>query len=122
MSDYFRHPYNYYLRKETIDSYSQGLPNIYALPRRPEKQYVSLVKVRNAGEKEIVAIDWAYIFADPETEKTIASHSSRTRVQIRPRKPKTLSEISVCVTTHPCHQRPSAREESRIPVGRAHND
>ncbi len=100
LSDYFRHPYDdYYLRKETIDPNSQGLSNIYALPRGPEKQYIYQVRVRNAGEKEIIAIDWTYIFADRETDKTIASHSFRTQVRIRPRKSKTLSEISVSPPT-----------------------
>ena len=99
LSNYPRQTDGYYLQKETVDSYSQGLSNIFALSRSSEKQYVYQVKVRNAGEKEIVAIDWAYIFADPDTEKIIARHSFRTREQIRPRKSRTLSETSVSPPT-----------------------
>lgn len=100
LDDYVSRPYFYNSRNETLDCYSLGLSNTFAVTREREKQFVYQARVRNAGEKQIVALDWDYIFIDPETEKVIERHSFRTQQRIRPRKSKTLSEVSVSPPTH----------------------
>jgi len=98
-NDYFTQPNSYNLGDETFDCYSLGLSSHCAALREREKQFAYQVRIRNAGEKQIVALDWDYIFIDPETEKVIERHSFRTQARIRPRKSKTLSEVSVSPPT-----------------------
>lgn len=89
----------YAARNKTPDCYSQGLSSPCAVIRERGKQFVYQVKIRNAGEKQIVALDWEYIFIDPETEKIIARHAFHTQTRIQPHKSKTLIEISASPPT-----------------------
>lgn len=86
-------------RNAPPDCYSQGLSYPCLATREREKQFVYQVKIRNAGEKQIVALDWEYIFIDPETEKIIARHAFHSQTRIQPHKSKTLSEISASPPT-----------------------
>lgn len=92
-------PYFYNSLNKTLDCYSFGLSNTCSVARGREKQFVYQIKVRNAGEKQIVALDWEYIFINPETEKVVERRSFHTQARIRPGKSGTLSEISVSPPT-----------------------
>lgn len=91
---------SYVLQREIFDCYSRGLPNPCTLTQKREKRFVYQVKIRNAGKKQIVALDWDYLFIEPETKKIIAHHSFNTQTRIQPHKSKTLSEISTLPPTN----------------------
>lgn len=99
LDNYVSRPYFFNSRNETLDCYSLGLSNTCGLTREQEKQFVYQVKVRNTGEKQIAALDWEYIFINPETKKIVGHHSFHALVRIQPRQSKTLSEISVSPPT-----------------------
>ncbi len=46
--------------------------------------YVYRAKVKNTGAKTIRALDWGYIFLDPETQQELGRHLYSTKVKIRP--------------------------------------
>jgi len=98
-NDYFTRPNSYNSLDETFDCYSLGLSSPCAALREREKQFAYQVRIRNAGEEQIVALGWEYIFIDPETKKVIKRHSFHTRTRIQPHKFKTLSEISASPPT-----------------------
>lgn len=95
---YFNQPY--FLRSEIFDCYSQGLSNPCNLIQKREKQFIYQLKIRNEDKKQIVALNWDYLFIDPESGKIIARHSFNTQTQIQPHKSKTLSEISTLPPTN----------------------
>lgn len=80
------------------DYYPRDLSNTSLLPREP-REFVYQVKVRNVGEKEIVAIHWVYVFTDSESEKIVACHSFRTREHISPHAARVLNEVSMSPPT-----------------------
>ncbi|HEX8129380.1 MAG TPA: hypothetical protein VF527_09785 [Pyrinomonadaceae bacterium] len=55
-----------------------------ALPSTPTATYVYQVKLRNTGTKTIRAVDWGYIFTDPETQQEVGRHRYSNKVKIRP--------------------------------------
>jgi len=99
LGDYFTQPNSYNSRDATFDCYSLGLSNTCAASPELENKFVYQVRVRNTGEKQIVALDWDYIFIDPATGKVIERHSFHTQERIRSGKSKTLSEVSVLPPT-----------------------
>ncbi len=107
--DYVSRPYVYNSRNETLDCYSLGLSNTCAATREREKQFVYQARVRNAGEKQIVALDWEYIFINPKTKQVVGHHSFHTQTRIRSGKSKTLYEVSVSPPTHLIYVRALAK-------------
>lgn len=51
---------------------------------QPGETYVYQVKIRNTGKKTIRAVDWGYIFTDPETRQEQGRHRYSNKVKIRP--------------------------------------
>jgi hypothetical protein len=51
---------------------------------QPSETYVYQVKIRNTGTKTIRAVDWGYIFTDPETQQEQGRHRYSNKVKIRP--------------------------------------
>jgi hypothetical protein len=54
------------------------------VPSSPTATYLYQVKIRNTGTKAIRAVDWGYIFTDPETQREVGRHRYSNKVKIRP--------------------------------------
>jgi hypothetical protein len=52
----------------------------------PAATYLYQVKIKNAGTKTILAVDWGYTFTDPETQEELGRHRYSNKVKIRPGK------------------------------------
>jgi hypothetical protein len=50
----------------------------------PTATYIYQVKLRNTGTKAIRAVDWGYIFIEPETQTEVGRHRYSNKVKIRP--------------------------------------
>lgn len=51
---------------------------------QPSETYVYQVKIRNTGTKTIRAVDWGYIFTDPDTQQEQGRHRYSNKVKLRP--------------------------------------
>ena len=56
--------------------------------------FVYRVRLRNAGQKTIRAIEWDYIFIDRATQAEVARNHFQSEQKVRPGKRKTLMEYS----------------------------
>ncbi|HZH30940.1 MAG TPA: hypothetical protein VEY11_09265 [Pyrinomonadaceae bacterium] len=73
--------------KRTLDVPSSQMPT-----------YLYQVRLRNTGTKAIRAIDWGYIFTDPETQMEVGRHRYSNKVKIRPEK---NSDLIGRTSSHP---------------------
>ena len=78
-----------------VDSYSVGLsPALWRAPS-VHHEYLYEVKIRNTSGKIIAAIEWEYLFIQPDTGQVVGRHSFITLQRIKPGERKTLRESSV---------------------------
>ncbi len=78
-----------------LDSYSVGLsPALWRAPS-VHHEYLYEVKIRNTSGKIVAAVEWEYLFIEPETGQVVGRHSFTTLQRIKPGERKTLRETSV---------------------------
>ncbi|PYS82138.1 MAG: hypothetical protein DMF67_13940 [Acidobacteria bacterium] len=64
------------------------------VPQGPWAGYIYSVKVRNTGAQTILAVEWEYVFFDPDTKEEVGRHQYINKVKIRPGKGGDLSWVS----------------------------
>lgn len=52
--------------------------------KKQMETYVYRAKIKNAGLKTIRAVDWGYMFVDPDTQQELGRHRYSSKVKIRP--------------------------------------
>jgi hypothetical protein len=53
-------------------------------PSMQSETYIYRAKIKNAGLKTIRAVDWGYLFVDPDTQEELGRHLYSTKIKIRP--------------------------------------
>jgi hypothetical protein len=53
-------------------------------PAKSQVVYLYRARIRNAGEKTIRAVDWEYLFVDPNTQKEAGRHRYSSKLKVRP--------------------------------------
>jgi hypothetical protein len=79
----------------------------------PAGAYLYQVKIRNTGAKTIRAVDWGYIFTDPETQQEQGRHRYSNKVKIRPGQNKDLVGRTATPPTRTVNVRSVGKESSK---------
>jgi hypothetical protein len=80
---------------QELDCYSVGLsPALWQIPST-HREYLYEVKIKNTSVKIVAAIEWEYLFIEPDTGQVLGRHSFTTLQRIKPGERKTLRESSV---------------------------
>lgn len=87
------------IARERIDSYSLGLsPDVHFDDERSDEvkpeQFIYQARFRNSGLKAIKAIDWDYVFLDPETGKELARRRFNNEEKLKPGQSRTFVHSS----------------------------
>ena len=79
-------------------------------PERPRFGYRYKVSVRNGGQKAIKAIDWDYVFLDPDTQAEVGRQQFTSEEKIGPGKQKELSVFQLAPPARTVSAGASARK------------
>jgi hypothetical protein len=72
--------------------------------------YEYTIRIKNTGTKTIRAVDWGYMFSDPDTQKELGRHQHSSKIKIRPGEDKNLVGRSASPPTKIVSARNAGRE------------
>jgi len=88
----FNWKYEGYAPVEIIDGQNSPLTTSVARSRAYVFKYKAQMVVKNRDEKTIKAINWDYVFLDPEKGKELKRYKVQTKQQILPAESQTLTK------------------------------
>jgi hypothetical protein len=74
-------------------------PPVTPAARSDRPEFVYRMTLTNDGAKIVRAVEWEYVFADPETQAEVARHQFYSQQRVRPNETKTLTEYSTSPPT-----------------------